>query len=105
VPSLVGSLDVQLHERAGQFFILPWRRRFAGTESNDRVTHPDGLARLQSQVANDSVPLVQKPQYGDALGHRSDVHVLTRSGARRRQSRAICLLLGLIATPARRQRQ
>ena len=105
MPSLVRSLDVQLDERAGQFLILPWRRRFAGTESNDRIIHPDGLTRLQSQVANDSVPLVQEPQYRDALGHRGDVHVLTGSGARRRQSRAICLLLSLIATPTRCQRQ
>jgi len=105
VPALVRALNVKLDECAGKLLIFPGRRGFTGPEPHDCVVHPDGLAGLQCQVANDSVPLVQEPQYGDAFGHRSDVHLLTGSGARRRQSRAICLLLGLIATPTRCQRQ
>ena len=59
MPALVCPLHVKLHERAGQLLIFPRRRRLARTQPHDRVIHPDGLPRLQRQVADDPVTLVQ----------------------------------------------
>jgi hypothetical protein len=68
----VRPLNVELHERSGQLLGLPRRRRLAGAEPHDGVFHADGLARLQREIADDSVALVEQAENRDALGHRSD---------------------------------
>ncbi len=69
-PATVGLLDVKLDERAGQPLILPRRGGFAGAQPHDRIAHADRLTRLQGDVANDAVALVEQPEHGDPLGHR-----------------------------------
>jgi hypothetical protein len=104
MPTLVRPLHVKLDERAGQLLILPGRGRLAGTKANDCVIHPHGLARLQCQVPDDSVPFVEETQHGDTVRHRGHASLLTRTGACRWKPCAICLLR-FIATPASCQEQ
>lgn len=105
MPALVRPLDVKLHEGAGQLLVLPRRGRLARTEAHDRIVHPDGLPRLQREIANDAIALVQQPEDGDSIGHGRDARLLTRAGSCSRQARAIGLLLSLIAAPASRKKQ
>jgi hypothetical protein len=72
VPILVGALDVDLDEGAGQLLQLPRRRRLASAQANDDVFHPDCLAGLQGDVADDAVALVEQPEDRHPLGHRRD---------------------------------
>jgi hypothetical protein len=69
VPLLVGPLDVDLHERAGQLVDFPWGGRLAGAQPHDDVLHPDRLARLKRQVLDDAVALVEQAEHGDAVLH------------------------------------
>jgi len=62
-------LPVDLDEGAGQLLDFPRRRRLASAKANDDVLHPHRLARLQSQVPDDAVALVQQTQHRDPLGH------------------------------------
>jgi len=59
-PAAVGLLHVQLDERPGQPLILPRRTGFAGAQADDRVLDLERLARLQGQIADDAVALVEK---------------------------------------------
>jgi len=68
-PAAAGLLHVQLDERAGQFLIFPWRAGFAGAQADDRVLDLGRLARLQGNVTDDTVALVEEAQNRDALGH------------------------------------
>jgi hypothetical protein len=103
-PALVRTLDVELHESARQLLTLPGRGRLARAQAHNRVIHSNGLARLQCQVANDAVALVEQAENGDAVGHRSDAGLLARARARRRQPRTIGLLR-LVAAAATREEQ
>jgi hypothetical protein len=78
VPVLVGALDVDLDEGAGQFLQLPRRRRLAGAQANDDVLDPDRLAGLQGDVADDAVALVEQAEDRDPLGHRRDAGLVPR---------------------------
>jgi hypothetical protein len=69
-PALVGALDVDLDEGAGQLLGFPGGRRLAGPQADDDILEADRLARTQSQVADDAVALVEQAEDGDALGHR-----------------------------------
>jgi len=86
-------LHVKLHEGAGQLLVFPGCGGLAGAQAYDRVVDPHGLARLQRQVPNDSVPLVEEAEDRHALGHRSDSRPLTGAGVRRGEPRAVRLLL------------
>jgi hypothetical protein len=66
----LGIAHVDLDEGSGQLLRLPRRRRLAGAESNDHVPDPHRLARLQGQVAGDSVALVEQAEHRHALRHR-----------------------------------
>jgi hypothetical protein len=68
----VRPADVDLHKRPGQPFQFPWRGCVAGLEPHRYILDPHRLARLQRQVANDAVALVEQPQHGHPLGHRRD---------------------------------
>lgn len=66
------SLDiahVHLDEGARQLLYLPRRRRLAGPQPNDDIVDPDGLPRLQRQVAREPVALVEKAEHRHPLGH------------------------------------
>ena len=67
VPALVGLLDVELDERAGQLLFLPRRGRLARAKAHDRVLPPHRLAGLERDVLDDAVALVEDPEHGDAL--------------------------------------
>jgi hypothetical protein len=97
-PLLVGPLHFELKERAGQLLILPGRRCLARLEADDRILQPHRLARLESQVADDPVSLVEKPDHRDPLGHRRDTRLAAcRCGLAGSRSR---LLLCRIVAPA-----
>jgi hypothetical protein len=71
VPALVRLLDVDLHEGAGELFLFPRRRRFAGAKAHDHVLPADRLARMERDVLDDAVALVEDAQHSNALRHWS----------------------------------
>jgi hypothetical protein len=72
LPAAVGALDVDLDERSGQHFTFPRGGGLASAQRDDDVLDPPRLAGPQGDVADDSVALVEQPEHGDALRHRSD---------------------------------
>jgi hypothetical protein len=62
---------VELDEGAGQLLRLPRRRRLAGSKVDDDVARSHRLARFHRQRLGYSVALVEQPEDGDALRHRS----------------------------------
>jgi hypothetical protein len=67
-----------LQECPRQLLVFPGRGRLARAEADDRIADLHRLPRLQSQVADDSVALVEQSDDGDALGHRRDARLLAR---------------------------
>jgi hypothetical protein len=67
-----------LNERAGQLLKLPRSARLASPQANRDILDPHRLARLQHQVANDAVSLVEQAQHGDSLGHRRNAQLFSR---------------------------
>jgi hypothetical protein len=49
---------------------FPGGRRLTGPQADDDVLEADRLARTQSQVADDTVALVEQAKDGNPLGHR-----------------------------------
>jgi hypothetical protein len=82
VPVLVGLLDVDLDEGAGQLFLLPRSRRLARPEADDHVLPPDRLPGMERDGLNDSVALVQHAEHRHALRHRSDAALSIGSRSR-----------------------
>ena len=72
IPFAVGLQIVELDEGAGQPFGLPRRGRIAGAQADRNVLDPDRVARLQGEIADDAVALVEQGDDRDALGHRGD---------------------------------
>jgi hypothetical protein len=66
----VRPADIDLDKRPGQPFQFPWRGCIAGLEPHRHILDPHRLARLQRQVANDAVALVEQAEHRDPLGHR-----------------------------------
>jgi hypothetical protein len=91
-----------LHESARELFLLPWRGRLARAEANRDVLHANGLPRLQRQVANDPVALVQQAEHRNALGHRG--HSGNVPGPARHVERDGLISLDFILTIAGRSR-
>jgi hypothetical protein len=104
-PFLVGTLDVDLDERAGQFLFFPRRGRLAGAKADDHVLPPDRLARVQGDGLDDAVALVEDAEHGNALRHRSHRlrHGRSRLASRHLRRRRI-LLLRAAATRGERKR-
>jgi hypothetical protein len=73
---LVGALDVDLDECAGQFLLLPRSARFAGTKPDDDVLPAHRLAGMKAHVPDDAVALVEDSKNGDALTHRRDARLI-----------------------------
>ena len=101
MPLLVGALDEDLDERAGQLLVFPRSGRLARPQAHDQVLPPRRLAGAQRDVANDAVALVEDAEHRDPLRHRRDSGLTDgarRSCIGRRSSRVLLLLL---AGPAR----
>ena len=71
MPAPLRVADVELDEGAGKGLNLPGRRRLAGAKPDDRVPHPNRLARPQRDRPGDAVTLVEQPDHRDPLRHRS----------------------------------
>jgi hypothetical protein len=113
LPPALRVADVELDESPGQRLHLPGRGRLAGAKPDDRVAHPNRLARLESDRPRNAVALVEKPEDGHALGHRSRPrrhrgHGLRDvDGARLADRLPIArgLLFGALATAGERDRE
>jgi len=108
LPAAVGALDVELDESAGQNLALPWGGGLAGAKPDDDIPDPDRLAGPQRNVADDSVALVEQPEHGDSLRHRSHPRLRARRlGDFRRLDPparlALRILAALAAAAAERQ--
>lgn len=94
LPVLAAALHVQLQERTGELFQLPWSSGLASAQPHDRIAHANRLAGLQHQVADDSVALVEQADDRHSLAHRSDARLV---GGRLRKPdvdrRRRCLIL------------
>jgi hypothetical protein len=77
-PALVGALKIDLDECAGQRFFLPRRSFLAGAQANDDVAPFGGLARLEGDLADDPITLVEQAEHGHPLGHRCHTHLPPR---------------------------
>jgi hypothetical protein len=99
---LVGLLHVDLDEGAGQLLFLPRRCRLASAKADDHVLPPRRLARVQRDVLDDPVALVEDAEHGHALRHRSDAAL---PGCRRGDLGAGRRDIPLAAFPARSERE
>jgi hypothetical protein len=104
LPPLVGALDVDLHERAGQFLFLPGGGGFACPQAHHQVLPPRRLARVQGNVADDAVALVEHAEDGDALRHWRNACLVAAGGSRAPRGRRRPVLL-LPAAAARGEAQ
>ena len=71
-PIAVRALDIELDERSGQPLGLPRRGRIAGAQPDQRVLGANRLARLEGEIADDAVALVEQGDHRHPLGHRCD---------------------------------
>ena len=92
----IGPLNVDLDEGSRQLFFFPRRGRFAGAKADDHIIPSRRLARMERDVADNSIALVEDPEDRDALRHRSHGLAL-RKRASFRSRNAIGDLIGLIA--------
>jgi hypothetical protein len=104
---LVGLLHVHLYEGAGQLLFFPRRRGLAGAQSDDHVLPADRLARVQSDVLDDSVTLVEDAKHGRALRHRRNpaLSVGGRGDLPRRRQWSVGIRLAFAARGKRKHDQ
>jgi hypothetical protein len=108
LPLLVGPLHVQLNEGAGQRLRFPRRRLLAGAKPHDRILDPHRLARLQHQVADDAIALVEEAEDRDPLRHRRHARHRDVGGRlvhRHRPAGGVVHLGRLLASSAARDEQ
>ena len=65
-------MDVDLDEGAGELLRLPRGSRLARAQPNDHVLPADRLARMERDILDDAIPLVEDSEHRDSLRHRSD---------------------------------
>jgi hypothetical protein len=102
---LIGLLNVDLDEGAGQLLLFPRRGRFAGAQADDHVLPPRRLSGVKGDILHDAVALVEDADHRDALRHRC--HAALPIGGRGDLPRARCqriLLLGALAAGGERER-
>jgi hypothetical protein len=68
----VGLLHVDLHERSGELFLFPRRRRLAGAQPHDDVLPADRLTGMENDVLDEAVALVEDADHRHPLRHRRD---------------------------------
>jgi len=76
---LVRLLHVHLHESTCELLRFPGRRRLAGAQSHDYVLPASRLARVERDVLNDTVALVEDAENSDSLTHGRDTPLPVRS--------------------------
>jgi hypothetical protein len=104
-PALVRLLHVELHERAGQLFLFPGRRRLAGAKAHDDVLPAHRLTGAKRDVLNDAVALVENAEDRDAPGHRRDAALpVRRRGSLATTARRRVLLRLVLAARHERER-
>jgi hypothetical protein len=99
---LVGALDVDLDERAGELLLLPRSGGFTRAQADDHVLQPRRLAGVQGHGLDDPVALVEHAQHRDPLRHRRDAGGIDRGGCGRGGTRRP--VLRLLAAPASGER-
>ena len=65
----IRAAHVQLHEGAGILLVLPGRGGLAVAQPDDHLADAHGLAGPESQIAFETVALVEQADHRDALGH------------------------------------
>jgi hypothetical protein len=105
-PLLVGALDVELNERAGQLFGFPRGSGLARPKPHDHVLPPRRLAGVENDVLDDPITLVEDAEHGDALRHRRH-STLPGGGGRHlvRCARRILLAIAPVASGQGDERQ
>jgi hypothetical protein len=93
----VGAAHLHLEIGTGQLLGFPGSRGFAGAKANGDVFHPDRLARLESQVANDAVTLVEQSDDRNPLRHRRRARLVSGSAWNFDGDRFIALDLVILA--------
>jgi hypothetical protein len=104
IPALVGLLDIDLNESAGQLFRFPGRGRLARPQSHDHILPADRLARVERHRLDDAVTLVEYAQCSQPLGHRSDAAFAIGGGPRLPSWRQRHILILALAARGERQR-
>lgn len=100
----IRTADIDLDKGSGQLFLFPRRRRVARLQAHRYILDPHRLARLQRQVANDAVALVEEAEHRNPLSHRRDPGLV---GGRSRYfdgQRLVVRLVTLFAAGKERQR-
>jgi len=69
-PIAVSTLDVELDEGTGQPLGFPRRGRIARAKPDQRILGTDRLARLQREITDDAVALVEQGDHRHTVGHR-----------------------------------
>jgi hypothetical protein len=105
LPAVVGTLDVELHEGAGQLLGLPRSAGLARAQPDDGVLDPQRLTRLHRQVAHNAVALVEQADHRDPLGHRGHARLRPLAHRLLRLRAALLLRLGALVALAASQRQ
>jgi hypothetical protein len=103
-PALVGALDVDLDEGAGQFLRFPRGRRLARAQPYDDVLPARRLAGMKHDVLDDAVALVEDAEHRDSLRHRRYAMLAATGAAPGRGRRGRILLLGAAVAAGKRER-
>jgi hypothetical protein len=106
-PLPVRSLDVDLHESAGQLFLFPRRRCLAGAQAHDHVLPARRLAGVKRDILHNPVPLVEDAKHRDALRHWRDSSLVASRPGRifRRRGRILRHVAAVTSGEREREQQ
>jgi hypothetical protein len=90
---VVGLLDIELNERAGERRRFPRSGGLARAQADDDIANAQRLSRLHRQVADDAVALVEQADHRDPLVHRGLADMLQHRALARVDHRAALVLL------------
>jgi hypothetical protein len=106
LPLLIRLKHVDLHERSGELLLLPRCRGFAGAQVDEHVLPPHRLARVQCDVLDDAVALVEDSENRDALRHRRHAGLVGhRAGRIGRDIRVLGLAGAIARSQSERERE
>jgi hypothetical protein len=69
-PFVVGPVDDDLHERAGQLILLPRLGLVTGFQAHNDIVDPHGGPRFHHKIARQTIAFVQDTERRNAFGHR-----------------------------------
>jgi hypothetical protein len=101
---LVRLLDIHVDESAGQLLLLPRRGRFACAQTHDDVLPPGRLTRVERDILDDAVALVEDSNHRDALRHWRDSAFAISGRGDLPTGRRSRVPLGALATRGKRER-